>query len=330
MKDNLEDIAFRILVDPINAVQHAAKVASVIKVLNNLNKSYTQFLEIEFLKNEKFKATYDSNSKVLDTLKEDLDLLIVDLNFSSFEAALAPNLLEKQPSIFKNEVLEWKKNTFNSYKNLIILGQYRDPSYLQNVVERYTSKERRKIFQPLFASAGDGNDYILSIVNNNRETIQVITRPDNSYAELLTPKIQIGKDESEYGIAQVYIRIKKDQEQPKLNNKSVKEILHYEELEHDTYPFKPNIIKFGKKLFILKEKLECQVNYEDTTYVIKSDYLDILVWGDTREEAEDAFNFTFFSLYNNYGQEEDKNLSDDAQQLKRNLISVIDSVIDEA
>jgi hypothetical protein len=330
MINELKDIAFRIHIEPLKSVQHAAKVDTVIKVLSDIIKSYNNYLEIEFLKNEEFKKVFDTNKKVLETIKEELNLLIVDLNFSSFEAALAPDLLEFQSPIFKNEVLEWKKDTFDNYKELIILGDYDNSAYLHKVSKKFTAEERYKIFQPFFFSIGDGKEYKVNIKNNEHKIIKTIRYPEKSKLDFYVPKIVVEKENPIYSTAQVYLKIRKEGNKPKLTQRNVKEILYYEELEHETYPYKPEFIKFKDKIFILNKKLDCQVEFEDDNYIIKNIDLDIIVWGQTREEVEEAFCFSFYSMYVNYYQEIDDNLSSEAIELKNKLSVIIKNVLNEA
>ncbi len=330
MIDKLIDIAFRVHIEPLTTVQHAAKVETVIKVLSNIIKSYDNYLAIEFLKNEDFKKAYKSNNKVLDSIKEQLDLLIVDLNFGSFEAALAPNLAEIQSPIFKNEVLDWKRETFENYKGLVVLGDFNDSTYLKNISKRYTDEERYRIYKPFFTSVGTGKDYKLNITNKEHKVIKSIKQPEKSKIDFYIPKIAKDKQEPEYNTAQVFVRIRKNGDKPSLTKRNVKEILYYEELEHETYPYKPDIIKFENKIFVLSDRLECEVEYEDNSYIIKNKELDIIVWGETREEVEEAFSFSFYSMYINYFLEKDDRLSEEAKELKNKLSSIIKNVINEA
>ncbi len=330
MINELKDIAFRIHIEPLKSVQHAPKADTVIKVLSDIIKSYNSYLEIEFLKNKEFKKAFDTNKKVLETIKEELDLLIVDLNFSSFEAALAPDLLEFQSPIFKNEVLEWKKDTFDNYKELIILGDYDNSAYLHKVSKKFTAEERYKIFEPFFSSIGDGKEYKVNIKNREHKIIKTIRYPEKSKLDFYVPKIVVEKENPIYSTAQVYHKIRKDGNKPKITQRNVKEILYYEELEHETYPYKPEFIKFNDKIFILNKKLDCQVEFEDDNYIIKNTDFDIIVWGQTREEVEDAFCFSFYSMYLNYHQEIDDNLSSEAIELKNKLSVIIKNVLNEA
>ena len=102
------------------------------------------------------------------------------------------------------------------------------------------------------------------------------------------------------------------------------------DLEYDTYPFKPNVIRYDNFIFVLNDRLDCVVDYEDDSYTIKSDSLDINLWGDTREEAETAFAFSFYALYENFAVENDAQLSKASKDLKTKLLKLVKTVVHEA
>jgi hypothetical protein len=330
MIERLKDISFRIHIEPLHAVEQATKVETVIKVLSDIYQSYNNYIEIEFLKNEKFKTIYDTNKKVLETIKDELSLLVVDLNFSSFEAAVAPNLLEIQSSLFKNDVLDWKRETYKEYKDNIIFGDYENTNYMNKVAKRYNDDEKLRIFKPLFSSFGDGKEYQIHIKDENHQSLKAFIQPKKT-KDFYMPKLVAEKtDISEYSTVQLFAKIKKQGDTFKLNQKNLKEILYIEVLEHDTYPFKPDLIKYEDTIFVLSKNLNCTVEFDNNYYIIKNDDLDLTVWGDSRKEVEEAFSFSFYSLYKNYYLEENSHLSDDAIVLKEKLISLIKSVINEA
>jgi hypothetical protein len=102
------------------------------------------------------------------------------------------------------------------------------------------------------------------------------------------------------------------------------------ELEHEIYPYKPSNIAFENTVYILNKRLDCQVGFEDEMYVIQNLEFDITAWGDTREEAEYSFGFTFHSLYQNFALEKDEKLSKEAKSLKINLLNIVKKVIHES
>jgi len=91
----------------------------------------------------------------------------------------------------------------------------------------------------------------------------------------------------------------------------------------DTYPFKPQYLMFNGINYILRERLNATVVFEEGYYIIRNELLDITVWGATRDEAEEAFAFTFHSLYENFANENDKKLTLQARRLKQILKNLI-------
>lgn len=112
-------------------------------------------------------------------------------------------------------------------------------------------------------------------------------------------------------------------------NRNTKQVFFLEELEHETYPYKPSSIVFENVAYNLNKRIDCQVCFEDQMYIIQNQEFDITVWGDTREEAEISFAFTFHSLYQNFAIEDDTKLSEDAQRLKQKLLKTVKKVLYE-
>ena len=95
----------------------------------------------------------------------------------------------------------------------------------------------------------------------------------------------------------------------------------------ETYPFRPQYLKFNDTNYILREKLNGIVSLEEGYYSIANELLDIIAWGKTRDEAEEAFAFTFHSLYENFAKEEDKKLTPKAKRLKQTLQHLVVNII---
>jgi len=329
MIETLKDIAIRIHIEPLKTVENAAKVETVIKVLSDISDSYNNYLEIEFSKNEQFKKLYEKNNKIFNTIKEELALLVVDLNFSSFEAALAPDLLVQQTEMFSNDVLDWKFDTFSEYKDGIINGDFENDYYIDKVAEKYNELERERIFRPLFSSIGTGKDYRINIKDNNHNIIKALIQPKTTKQFYIPKNSKNNIVDNDYSTVQIFAKVKKHGDTIDINKKNIKEFLFSEVLDHDTYPFKTDIIKYKETIFDLNKNIECVVEFEEGNYFIKNEELDLIVWGNTRKEAEEAFSFGFYSLYQNYYLEENSNLSEEAILLKEKINSLIKKVVNE-
>ena len=136
--------------------------------------------------------------------------------------------------------------------------------------------------------------------------------------DILNPKAtRLLKDLAELNLISIHKKLKKT---GKKDTSAV--------TSNSTYPFNPQYLRFNNTNYILHEKLDAPVSFEDGSYFISNRLLDIAVWGNTREEAEGAFAFAFHSLYENFAKETDKNLGKDAQLLKRKLKKLVLNTID--
>jgi hypothetical protein len=325
----LQDLAIKLQIEPLLTVEHAAKVNTIIKVLQDFNKSYTNYFEIEFSKNESFQKIVASKPHVFEAIKEDLELLAVDVNFGSFEISISPNLASRQITLFNDEVEHWKKEKYLDYKENIVYADYDSSGYINELTKKYTDDERHKIFQPLFSSVGDGKNYRLNLKNNKGNVQKVLYLPKKELLPIYVAKPEKRLSISDEKTIMAFMKIKKEDGEVNLKKSAIKKVYYLEELEHDTYPYKPDIIKIDDTVILLKEKLGCEVEFTDDLYYIKYSPLDICVWGNTREEAEEAFNFSFNTLYEDFAKEHDKNLTVKAKDLKIKINLLIDKVLNE-
>jgi len=329
MLNELKDIALTIYIDPVNSVGHAAKVNTILKVLGKLNESYYNYLEVEFLKKDDFKAIYNTNNKVLDTLKEELDLFAVDVKFSSFQISVAPNLVSPQTTLFKPEVVIWQKETFDDYKENIIKGDFQDPKYLSKILKRYNETERAKIFQPFFSAINDSKNYSVNVLNKTGSIERVLRPPAKDKLSLYLPKPVLQEEIPDDKTVMAYLKVKQSKGAVDIKKSKIKKVLYQEEMEYDIYPFRPDTIRYDGKIILLNEKLSCDVEFNNNIYYIKYKPLDITVWAASRDDVEEAFAFSFFALYENIFLEDNSRLSKNAIAIKKKFKKLINKFLNE-
>jgi hypothetical protein len=321
--DSLSDIAIRFKIDPIGPKEIGVPFKVIIDVLSNLAKSYENFIRICLLKDDQYSSIFSNSPDKLKAVIDDLKLNIIDLSYSSFEAAAAPNLLQPQPLIFNDDFQDWKFGTFNQYKDDILDADYTNSKYINAITRHYSDQERREIYNPLFKAAGSSKDYKVHLLSNDtRKPYRTIIKPESRIVDMYTQVSKQPKKEIETKTVQFYAKVQGGTDE--LKKAQIKEFLYHEELEYDTYPFKPSIISCDDEIYKLRHELECRVWYEENMYHIAYDALDIVVWGESRKDCEEAFYFAFHALYENYAIESDDNLSKKAIQLKTDLLKLVD------
>ena len=87
-----------------------------------------------------------------------------------------------------------------------------------------------------------------------------------------------------------------------------------------------SVIERGKRRIILKKSLRVRVGVEGGVWVYEYSPLGILAHGSTQEDARDAFTTEFASAWEQVGTEDDSNLTKDAANLKKRIVSLVDRV----
>ena len=73
----------------------------------------------------------------------------------------------------------------------------------------------------------------------------------------------------------------------------------------------------------LNESITYSISKEESDFIIRCEKFDITVWGETEDEAKEAFGFAFDALYKCYALESDENLTAGAIELKKSLLSIV-------
>ncbi|MBI3193408.1 MAG: hypothetical protein HYZ34_02950 [Ignavibacteriae bacterium] len=318
----LREHALTIHIVPEDALEKITSLEMMITVFRDLRESFLHFVEVEYLRNEAYRKASERNPKILEDFKQGFELYIVDMKFGSLEASLAPNLVELDNPLFRDEILDWKKEKFTQYKHDVFFGNYQENAFVQSIMEKYTPEERNKIYKPIFKILS--GKYKIDAFDATTHKRNVLVPPDELRRLQLVPPITQQPKKIEKNVIG-YFKLLTDGTTIELKKSRIKEVYDVEVLEHDTYPFKPDTLHFGNQTYVLNNKLVCEVGYEDGMYFITSGDFEISVWGTTREGVEEAFAFTFSSLYQNYCCEDDVNLSPKAKVIKQKLSELIKS-----
>jgi hypothetical protein len=84
-----------------------------------------------------------------------------------------------------------------------------------------------------------------------------------------------------------------------------------------------SVLACGGLRFVLREPIPVQESYECGTWTQRYEPLGILAYGQSREEATEAFCADFACCWEEIVREEDDNLTADARELKGTLLSIV-------
>lgn len=320
----LKENAIFIRIDTINS-GGGINVRSLLDSLKEINNSFEQYSEILFLRSlEKEGVSIDFKSAIKN-LKKDNSLMIVDLDFASFGAALSPNYMTSNMEIQDFKLTTWKKDNFNEFKEDFFNDSFSNQDHISSLEDKFSDKERSKIFKPLMKIVNNDKvrlNYGMSMVDCEK-SFRGLTKESKS---VLVPNLRVVHKESEKEnnhVIQIFANVTGD---PDLFGKKkiiVNEVYSTKVLEHETYPIITDLINYDNDSFQLHEPIEVIVSYEDDVYLAECNELDIVVYSEYRDTLDEEFFESFTDTYNIIALQEDSELSEGAIKVKGKMLGLV-------
>ena len=312
--ENLRAIAFTLHIKPKNRADQAVAVGILAEMLLLMQESYIQFLTVTNNKRKGIINTQVTKPEVLS------DLMMVDVNFLGFKASIAPDYVgtKAKGASSMDFPLPVLKELFTAFVQEILAIEYGNPEKVAGLAAGYTTEERKRIFGPLFKTIAKAEGYEILVSAPESEKTFNLTRIPQSAVQELIPSKEKPK----------VIRPKKVRQPivaPPLPPGTEQEPDTVEEPSVAAYAIAllTKITVAGEPPIVLKRPLEVRVDVEDGVYLLSYPDLEIEVSGATQAEAEKAFHFAFYSLYEHTGMEYDENLTDSAKQIKKGILSLM-------
>lgn len=305
----------------------AIDVDTLTKVLKAMNVSFQNYFDAELRniyhsKGSKITAQID---KEIRALKDESKLLIVDLRFASFEAAISPDAITSSAYAHIENPLQTKKKVFKSFEDEIFYSNLNDSRVIDKITKKFSAEERAAIFKPLEETIFHPTRYSFKYGKSFKDLKRSFKPLKEEFEKRLIPTTT--KPAQPETLYKVYVVT--DGELDLFGPKpKIKKMLATEKLEKAVYPLQIFRLKEDGTEVLLKNPITAEVRYDDkeNLYYITFPELNILVWGKDRSEADEVFKFAFISLVQNIYNENDKNLTREAKEIKKKLDTIIDQI----
>lgn len=285
-------------------------IDDVLQVLENLKKSYAEFVQIEY---DRINTETDKTKlkKIREGLLQENALVIVDLNFGSFEGAIAPDFVTNHhqvPSI--SNLQDWKLEAFSTYKTLVIESDYNEDGFLEKVESRYTPDQRKRIYDPVVNGILQRKSAKVFFRTRSNDSLRRLHSPKQRSIEILAPAMQkeVIKIEPRTSMARVEIR-------GQVARPKVLEL--FEDIKTPIIGYEK--IVGGEKTYELNYPIYCELNTEEGMYFLENKQFGLYAAGNTREEAEASLFEEFEFILNRYNSLPDSQLTDDVIGIKQSL-----------
>jgi hypothetical protein len=285
-------------------------IDDVLHVLENLKKSYAEFVQIEY---DRINTQTDQAKlkKIREGLSQENTLVIVDLKFSSFESAVAPDFVTNRhqiPSI--SNMQDWKLDAFTTYKTLVIESDYNEDGFLKKIESRYTPEQRKRIYEPVINGILKRKNTSVSFKNRSDDRPYKLQLPRQRSVEILTPASPKVVDKMEPRTSMARVEIRGQVARPKV-------LELFEDIKTPIIGYEK--IAGSEKTYELKYPIYCEMNTADGLYFLENKQFGLYSAGNTREEAEAGLFEEFEFILNRYNSLPDSQLTDDVISIKQSL-----------
>lgn len=295
-------------------------INELLKVFKAISESYNSFIEVEFSRIAEIKKGNDYKKKKEDII-EDNSLIIVDLKFESLGLSLSPNTVTvNRPVAELKGQLNWKSEKFSYYSNNLLVSNFNDIDFINEVTTNYSYQEREKILKPI----------IDNVINNKNATTYFSLPSENQnkkFAKLkeINKKVLLAptKKELEESFENKTVEIDNSYQTFALvelnsnKNKKAKILNLFTEIEHPIFKFTELV--YMETSYKFKTPIYCELIVDDGVNYLENEALQIIGSGENLEEAKLSFSESFDHIYNRYLEMDDKELNDEVIEIKRFL-----------
>jgi hypothetical protein len=246
--------------------QKTLEVDEVWSFLKNISTSYSNYIEIEFLK--KFKSSLSSDASKLRRYLNNLlslnRLRVVSLEYQSFSVGVSADTFMGKESI-PDSIQEFRSHLLPDYQSNVINMDFDSREQVNGLIEKFTEEERHRIFDPLVKSINNKGAYNVTLTDSKFKPKKQFKRIPQDVVTLVLPPKAEAKPGKKIGFYQTIVPFD-------LSKQSIK--LKFTDLEGNSL--------FAKKLDQISVKVG-ELIYEENTYILIHD-IDCVVTFNEKEE----------------------------------------------
>lgn len=312
---SLRNGAQYIKLQPNDKYGGAVELDNLIAVLNSVQSSFNSFIEAQFLRSYTQSAS-DKFKRELSYIKEETKLLIVDLDFNSYDTALCPDLVVNRINPSYLHIGKWKKDKFKEYKSEAFNPNYNSPDFINHIIKEYTPEERIRIFKPIIDNLQNNKNYTVYYGDHKKKYEHKFTRLKEETKSIILSNAEDKTKPVEEKYTQLArVEVTAGKVRPK--------VLELFDKKYNRVEFAPEVIMYGKKVYELRFPLLCTMDIVSDEVVIENQMLGIYAVGKTDDEAELMFSEEFDYIYTRYNELADDKLTDDVKAIKSYINHIV-------
>ncbi|MBC7349635.1 MAG: hypothetical protein H5U05_06650 [Candidatus Aminicenantes bacterium] len=270
--------------------------------------------------NNRIKRDPSIHGRYLESIRRELELFFIRAEPGSLTAIIefpdkSATLFPDFPDFAEQVLDDLNKITCGiKEKNKdIIHNILQDPGHREKIIKLMSSIIPKK-----------DSDYDLAIRFGSNPTIKSIEYPSTEFITEVIGETKVAIKEPLEAIIQARCRAQMTEE-GKIGK--IIDVLDFELFEErDLRPYRTEAIEWKSRIFELNHEIACDVKKEAALVIIEYEPLNIRAYNFSREEAILDFSEEFAMLWDIYAREQDKNLTPDALELKKQLHNLVKEV----
>lgn len=178
--DYIEDLKRRAIYMRLKPLEvrfdHTLPFSEVGSFINNLNKSFTSYLQITFEKrfSDLLQNDFIRIKRAKEHLRQRCSLRLIDLQYQSFGFGVSIDTLHST-DIDTQEIKDWRRELLSNYDDDVLLADYSKEETLDRIKDMFKPKERKDIYDPIF-KAINTDSYEVLVTNNIYQTQKKVRR----------------------------------------------------------------------------------------------------------------------------------------------------------
>jgi hypothetical protein len=291
----------------------AVYLDNVVEVLRRLKDSFLNYVEIDFGKNFA-SEDYKEPEKLLASLRNEANPLLVGLKFSSFAASISSDLVVMAKQ-YSPEINAWKRDVFLRYKSEVFeAANYESEQAAEQLADPYTPQERRRIFQPVVELFKESNEYSVALTDAHfREKKKVYKPVTKRVRNILVPTLSAAEEHKARSLYQIWGMGDAESGKGKL------EEIARQEMESASFTRILTHIRFEKEEIYLAEEIELAIQYDKPMFSLRFAPLQIALTDNSYAELVKSFQKRFIEVFNDLRSRPDSDLAFDEASMKEYL-----------
>lgn len=274
------------LTPKLNTYSTSVSISDAADFLYNLKSSYLNYIEFDFF--NRFKNRFTDAKKLVkiqNRIKEILIPRLYDVKWGSFEVAINSDNTNHIDENSDKEITLWQHEILHRYQEDVIDVNYNEPKQVEEIISKYPTEVRKKIFQPIIEIAQSTNYSTLVTIPSERMAKNLIPANKDNKEKIIPSKISEVIDEIEPNkkLLSFVLEVTDSDNIKSIGKRELQSgLLFLKETNNIPAQFANSIVT-KTRTFNLKQSIEYTIGLDNNIYTLECKGLELIASGSEKE-----------------------------------------------